>query len=616
MKAIVVLFDTLNRRYLPSYGADWTHMPNFERLAEASVTFDTCYGGSMPCMPARRELHTGRYNFLHRSWGPLEPFDDSVPELLGRAGTYTHLVTDHQHYWEDGGATYHNRFSTYEFFRGQEGDRWKGVVADPEIPETITWRTHSTWRQDWVNRQYMQRIEDHPQTKTIDAGIEFIETNSQDDNWLLQIECFDPHEPFMSYEEHKQHYIHDYNGPHFDWPDYRRTLEDASTIEHARMEYAALLTMCDASLGRVLDVMDEKNLWDETMLIVMTDHGLLLGEHGWWGKMVQPWYDENIHTPLFVWDPRNPAQGQRRKALVQTIDIAPTLLSLFDVPVPADMQGKDLSKVLRDDSPIREAGLFGSFGAHVNVTDGRYVYMRSCATPRNEPLFEHTLMPTHMDNRFHPAEFNGVELVDPFTFTKGTPVLRMPGRAVGNPYAFGCLLFDLESDPEQLNPLIDDQLELRMMTLLVSLMLANDAPPSQYERLGLPFEGLPNESHLQISKSWPRIAESALLPEPAEAFETPQPGVLWELRSLMAYQATAEVVLARLPFLSDPNVMHRFEGMSPWQLSTILPSINRSDLRLLHEELGACPVGTTDPQTSGGVTGARDACEEALRIDG
>ena len=63
--------------------------------------------------------------------------------------------------------------------------------------------------------------------------------------------------------------------------------------------------MCDASLGRVLDVMDELDLWDDTMLIVCTDHGFLLGEHGWWAKMVQPWYDENIHTPLFIWDPRS-----------------------------------------------------------------------------------------------------------------------------------------------------------------------------------------------------------------------------------------------------------------------------------------------------------------------
>src|SRR5919206_1023066 len=85
-------------------------------------------------MPARRELHTGRYNFLHRSWGPLEPFDDSMPQILGEAGIHTHLASDHPHYWEDGGATYHTRYTTWEFFRGQEGDPWKGVVPGPTDP--------------------------------------------------------------------------------------------------------------------------------------------------------------------------------------------------------------------------------------------------------------------------------------------------------------------------------------------------------------------------------------------------------------------------------------------------------------------------------------------------
>ena len=132
MKAIMVMFDSLNRRFLPPYGCETIHAPNFARLAERTVTFDTCYAGSMPCMPARRELQTGRYNFLHRSWGPLEPFDDSMPEMLKQAGVYTHMITDHQHYWEDGGATYHNRFNSYEFFRGQEGDAWKGRVPAPD----------------------------------------------------------------------------------------------------------------------------------------------------------------------------------------------------------------------------------------------------------------------------------------------------------------------------------------------------------------------------------------------------------------------------------------------------------------------------------------------------
>ena len=94
------------------------------------MQFQNAYVGSMPCMPARREMHTGRYNFLHRSWGPLEPFDDSIPEMLAEsAGVHTHKCTDHYHYWEDGGATYHNRYSTYDLVRGQEGDLWKGQVA-------------------------------------------------------------------------------------------------------------------------------------------------------------------------------------------------------------------------------------------------------------------------------------------------------------------------------------------------------------------------------------------------------------------------------------------------------------------------------------------------------
>ena len=97
MKAIMVMFDSLNRHMLEPYGCDWVPTPNFGRLAERSITFDRSYVCSLPCMPARRELHTGRPGFLHRGWGPLEPFDDSVPEMLDAQGIHSHLVTDHYH---------------------------------------------------------------------------------------------------------------------------------------------------------------------------------------------------------------------------------------------------------------------------------------------------------------------------------------------------------------------------------------------------------------------------------------------------------------------------------------------------------------------------------------
>jgi arylsulfatase A-like enzyme len=490
MKAIMVMFDSLNRHMLPPYGCTWTHAPNFSRLAKRVVTFETSYVCSMPCMPARRDLHTARPSFLHRSWGPIEPFDDSVPEMLKKAGVYTHLASDHYHYWEDGGATYHNRYNTWEFFRGQEGDPWKGQVEDPLWPEAIGRNSDrdNYIRQDLINRQFMPTESEHSQTKTFDAGIEFIRRNSNQDNWFLQLETFDPHEPFFSHERFKKLYPHDYKGPLFDWPKYDKLCESPEQVEHVQKEYAALLSMCDHSLGRVLDLMDELDLWKDTMLIVWTDHGFLLGEHDCWAKMWMPMYEEIARTPFFVWDPRIGKAGERRKSLVQpSIDLGPTLLEFFGQKRTKDMLGQSLRGVLESDKPIRETGIFGLFGAHVNITDGRYVYMRGHATADNQPLFNYTLMPTRMRSMFEPKELQELELAPPFEFTKGCRTLKIRS---GGPYPGGgryqdTLLFDLQADSKQSAPIHNPTIEQRLIGHLKDWMKRCDAPPEQYSRLGL-----------------------------------------------------------------------------------------------------------------------------------
>lgn len=491
MRVIQVMFDSLNRRMLGAYGCDWVKTPNFDRLAQRSVVFDHMYVGSMPCMPARRELHTGRLNFLHRSWGPLEPFDDSAPQMLKEAGVYTHLCTDHQHYWEDGGATYHNRYNSYELFRGQEGDLWKGEVRPPKEKSTEAsddQQLGRRWQSDEVNRKYMKREADQPQTKTFDAGLEFIATNAGADHWHLSIETFDPHEPFFTQQHYKDLYPHDYAGPRFDWPDYKPVTETDEQVAHVRNEYAALVSMCDANLGRVLDAMDREEMWDDTMLIVHTDHGFLLGEHESWAKCWGPYYNEVAQIPMFVWDPRSGGQGARREALVQTIDLPATLLGYFGLEAPGDMEGVDLAGVIAGEvEEVREGLLFGQHGAHVNCTDGRYVYMRAPASVANEPLFDYTLMPTHMRERFRVEELRGAELAGPFCFTKGCQVLKTSGRGVWlfEKAAYETMLFDLADDPGQMRPLVDAEVEERMADLMVGLMEANDAPVEQYERLGL-----------------------------------------------------------------------------------------------------------------------------------
>lgn len=489
MRAILLMFDSLNRRMLPPYGCDWTHAPNFARLAERTVTFDNSFVGSMPCMPARRDLHTGRYNFLHRSWGPLEPFDNSMPQLLREHGIHTHLSTDHYHYFEDGGTNYHCRYSTWDFHRGQEGDPWIGQVAPPQIPETVAPRTNDRglWRQDWINRDFMRREEDQPQPRTFAAGIDFIRRNAGQDNWFLQIETFDPHEPFFTQQQYKALYPHDYDGPHFDWPPYRKVQETPDQVTHLRFEYAALLSMCDHYLGQILGLMDSLKLWDDTMLIVCTDHGFLLGEHDWWAKNNMPLWNEVAHTPLFIWDPRSRKQGERRSQLVQLIDLPATLLDYFGVARPPEMQGISLGPVIAENAPTRDAILFGYHGGAVNMTDGRYVYMRAAAGD-NTPLYEYTLMPTHMATRFSVDEMQRWEQAPPFSFTKGVALMKIPGRGAHvakTVHEYGHLLYDLAADPNQTAPLDDPALEARLAAQMIALMQANDAPVEQYLRLGL-----------------------------------------------------------------------------------------------------------------------------------
>ena len=501
MKAIMVMYDSLNLEMLSPYGCDWVKTPNFDRLAEKSVCFEKNYVGSMPCMPARRELHTGRYNFLHRSWGPIEPFDDSMPEILSDNGIHSHLVSDHQHYWEDGGATYHNRYSTWECVRGQEGDPWKvdlkmehdfsngfdaktPTFADPKMRNKFLGMKIN----DNVNRAYMDTEEKQSQTNTFKLGIEFLEKNHDADNWFLQIETFDPHEPFYTMQRFKDLYPHEYDGLIADWPSYSVCTEDGKTVNHVRMEYAALLTMCDKNLGKVLDFMDDNAMWEDTMLIVNTDHGYLLGEHGWWAKSVMPLYEEIAHTPLFIYDPRNKVQGERRKQLTQTIDLPVTLLKYFNQEIPKDMQGKDLSEAVTENKEVRDYALYGFHGMHVNITDGKYSYMKSPLSYDNRPLYDYTLMPTHMRNMFAVKELQNIELAKPFEFTKNCQTMKIDASnqmTMSNACNYGTKLYDLEADPHETDEINDVNVEARMLKLLVRAMNENDSPKEQFERLGI-----------------------------------------------------------------------------------------------------------------------------------
>jgi arylsulfatase A-like enzyme len=307
MKAVFVLFDSLNRHMLGAYGGTRIPTPNFDRLARRAVTFDRHYVGSLPCMPARRDMQSGRLTFLHRSWGPLEPFDNSFPELLFKAGIYSHLVTDHFHYFEDGGATYHTKYDSFEFVRGQEGDPWKAMVQPQweRLREKYHERQFTTERREYishniVNREFIREETDFPSVQCFAKGFEFLDVNRDADGWMLQIETFDPHEPFQAPERFKDQFRTGWNGPIRDWPRYGRVDELPEECEELRANYYAVVSLCDFLMGQMLDYFDAHDLWKDTALVVTTDHGFLLGEHDFWAKNRMNMYEEIAHIPLFV----------------------------------------------------------------------------------------------------------------------------------------------------------------------------------------------------------------------------------------------------------------------------------------------------------------------------
>jgi arylsulfatase A-like enzyme len=498
MRTVFVLFDSLNRSALGCYGGTAVKTPNFDRFAKRAMTFDKHYVGSMPCMPARRDMHSGRLNFTHRSWGPLEPFDNSFAQILKDRGTYTHLVSDHLHYFEDGGTGFHTRFSSYDFIRGQEYDPWVAMVQPPVerfrqlySEKNYTMSPDDKRFQAMVNRERIVEEADFPGPKCFASAFDFLDKNNTADDWLLMLECFDPHEPFHAPERFRDAFESGYEGKILDWPHYERVTESEEEMREIRANYAALVAMCDTYFGKLLDYFDAHDMWKDTALVLTTDHGFLLSEHDWWGKCRMPYYEEVSHIPLIIHDPRHPeAAGRRTNALTQTADLMPTLLSFHNAPATREVLATDLATVIQQPSiPGRDAAVFGVFGGPIGVTDGRHVLYYYPPDTNAQGLREYTLAPAHMTGFFTAKELRTATLSPGFDFTKGVPVLsiaalpdakRVPMNDGLSFEDIGTRLFDLASDPSQKAPITDEIITNQLINQAIAILKQHDTPPEVF----------------------------------------------------------------------------------------------------------------------------------------
>ncbi len=483
MKAIFVLMDSLNRNYLSIYGNTWVKTPNIERFAKRSLIFTNHWLGSAPCMPARRDMLTGRLNFLERGWGGFEPYDIPFPTLLRKAGIFTHMETDHYHYFHVGGENYNTCFNTWAFHRGQEHDGYISKVKSIKAPKHL-----GQWCELYTkNKSLFKTDANYPTPRTFQGAVEWLKNNKDADDYFLWVEAFDPHEPFDTPDEFVDLYNDTWKGEHYDWSGYEEVNEHSEATKHLRKKYAATLTMADKWFGKLLDEIERQNGFEDTLIIFTTDHGHMLGEHGLAGK--SKWYAWNqmAHIPLIVHLPKSKYAGEKRNQLSQNIDIMPTILEYFSVKFNNPINGYSLMSILKDNvESKRKTALYGWFGQTVNITDGKYTYFRAAAKKENKPLYQYFLTPTKISHHDLPSKefFKKCELGKFLPYTD-FPVLRSEvenKRSLDQEYS---ILFDIKNDYEQLNPISDRKIEKKYIELLVKHMKQVDAPREQFKRLGL-----------------------------------------------------------------------------------------------------------------------------------
>jgi hypothetical protein len=253
--------------------------------------------------------------------------------------------------------------------------------------------------------------------------------------------------------------------------------------------------MTDHWLGRLWDRLDTLDLWRDTLVVLTTDHGSMLGEHQYWMKNTMPVYNEIARIPLIVHLPGSQHAGKHVSALTQTTDLMPTFLDWFGVTPPTHLHGTSLRGVLEGDDAAHTSLIYGYFGMALNATDGRHTYFRN-PIEAESLVYAYTAMPTQFHSFMSREELAQAQMGRFLSHTYNIPVYKVPqkgkaphrhraGSEAEQPYAARHELYDIIADPGQNHPLEAPEVEAHFYDLLRGHLTRIQAPTEQFERLGL-----------------------------------------------------------------------------------------------------------------------------------
>lgn len=439
---------------------------NIDRIAKEGMLFDRSYCGNSICGPSRANILTGKHShlngFMDNNFSRFDGTQQTFPKLLQKAGYETaiigkwHLISNPTgfNYWEvlpDQGNYYNPDFIQMDGTK----KRFEGYVTDIVVDKSLEWLKNGRDKskpfvlmtqqkaphRNWVPAERHMNLFDNidlPEPETlfddyqnrIEAVSKQKMTIAKDFSWgldmLLPGDSTDPRftNEFRDNEYGRMN------------PEQKKTFGDAYAAENQALieqlkkgmtdqevthwkyqrymkNYLRCIRAVDENIGRLLDYLDESGLAKNTIVIYSSDQGFYLGEHGWYDKRWM--FEQSLSMPFVIRWPGVVKSGIRTQTMIQNIDYAPTFLDIAGVTVPADIQGKSLVPVLKNEGRApadwRSAIYYEYSGewthnvaAHDGVRNDRYKLMRFPDTDE-WMLFDLKKDPDEMKNVFAEKEY-------------------------------------------------------------------------------------------------------------------------------------------------------------------------------------------------------------------
>ena len=351
---VLIMTDTQGANIIGAYGHPELETPHIDGLAETGCKFTRAYTTCPVCTPARASLFTGIYPHTSGPWTNNLPLGDNIVTMGQRFsdGGYRAAFVGKWHL--DG----HDYFGTgicppgWEDRYWYDGKRYLAELTEAEI---------TLWRRGLNSVQDLQKHDIRPEFtwahRVSDRAVEFLQTRSEEEPFLLVVSYDEPHGPFTCPPEYAYRFI-EYGYPV--GPGAHDTLENkpahqqewaASARPHLENGclrhplYFGCNSFVDSEIGRVIDAA-HRYAPENTYIIFTSDHGDMMGAHGLTGKG-PVMYDEITWMPLLIEQPGGVGAGTVNSTLTSHIDLLPTMLELARLDVPPILEGESLIPQLR-----------------------------------------------------------------------------------------------------------------------------------------------------------------------------------------------------------------------------------------------------------------------------